>query len=68
MKFKLHENLGSRTADLIGGRGHDVQTISQEKLNGVDDVRLFEICAAESRCSENAERITFGNRARTTRA
>jgi len=35
VKFKLDENPGSRTADLIGERGHDVQTISQEKLNGI---------------------------------
>jgi predicted nuclease of predicted toxin-antitoxin system len=35
---------------MIGERGHDVQTISQERLNGVDDVRLFEICAVENRC------------------
>ena len=50
MKFKLDENLGSRTAQLIGESGHDVQTVSQEKLTGTDDRNLFEICAAEGRC------------------
>jgi predicted nuclease of predicted toxin-antitoxin system len=50
VKFKLDENLGSRTAGLIGELGHDVQTVSQEKLNGIDDARLFEICATEGRC------------------
>ena len=32
MKFKLDENLGSRTAGLIAQSGHDVETIAQEKL------------------------------------
>jgi predicted nuclease of predicted toxin-antitoxin system len=50
VKFKLDENLGSRTAELIGEFGHDVQTVFQEKLNGTDDVRLFEVCALEGRC------------------
>jgi predicted nuclease of predicted toxin-antitoxin system len=50
VKFKLDENLGSRTADLIGESGHDVQTVSQERLTGTDDRNLFEICASEGRC------------------
>jgi predicted nuclease of predicted toxin-antitoxin system len=50
VKFKLDENLGSRTAGLIAELGHDVQTVSQEKLNGIDDDRLFAVCAAEGRC------------------
>jgi predicted nuclease of predicted toxin-antitoxin system len=50
MKFKLDENLGVRTAALIRASGHDVETISQEKLNGISDERLFEICIAERRC------------------
>jgi predicted nuclease of predicted toxin-antitoxin system len=36
--------------ELIAGLGHDVQTVSQEKLNGVDDTHLFSICASEGRC------------------
>jgi predicted nuclease of predicted toxin-antitoxin system len=50
VKHKLDENLGSRTAELIEARGHDVQTVSQERLTGIDDKHLFEICAAEGRC------------------
>ena len=50
MKFKLDENLGSRTASLIADAGHDVETVSGEKLNGADDVRLYEVCASEDRC------------------
>jgi predicted nuclease of predicted toxin-antitoxin system len=50
MKFKLDENLGSRTAGIIAESGHDVQTVAQEKLIGTSDARLFEICIAERRC------------------
>ena len=50
MRFKLDENLGSRTAGLIAESGHDVETVAQEKLSGVSDERLFEICTAERRC------------------
>jgi predicted nuclease of predicted toxin-antitoxin system len=50
MKFKLDENLGSRTAKIIAESGHDVETVAQEKLNGSPDERLFEICTAENRC------------------
>ena len=50
MKFKLDENLGSRTAGIIAESGHDVETIAQEKLSGTSDERLYEICIAEGRC------------------
>ena len=50
MKFKLDENLGSRTAGLIAESGHDVETVAQEKLSGTSDARLIEICIAEHRC------------------
>jgi predicted nuclease of predicted toxin-antitoxin system len=50
MKFKLDENLGSRTADLIAGFGHEVETVYQEKLSGIRDELLFEACVSEGRC------------------
>jgi predicted nuclease of predicted toxin-antitoxin system len=50
MKFKLDENLGSRTAALILQAGHDVETVPQERLSGTSDARLLEICVAEGRC------------------
>jgi predicted nuclease of predicted toxin-antitoxin system len=50
MKFKLDENLGSRTSELITQTGYDVETVSQEKLNGSKDERLLEVCVAEHRC------------------
>jgi predicted nuclease of predicted toxin-antitoxin system len=49
MKFKLDENLGSRAAELITQSGHDVETVSQERLNGAIDEALFAICRAEHR-------------------
>ena len=50
MRFKLDENLGSRTAGLIAESGYDVETVAQEELSGTSDARLFEICIAEHRC------------------
>jgi predicted nuclease of predicted toxin-antitoxin system len=50
MKFKLDENLGSRTAGLIAELGHEVETVHQEKLSGTSDENLFETCVAEGRC------------------
>ena len=50
MKFKLDENLGSRTAGLIAEAGHDVETVAQENLSGTHDGRLLQICIAEGRC------------------
>jgi hypothetical protein len=34
MKFKLGENLGSRSAQLFEAANHDVATVLEEKLNG----------------------------------
>jgi hypothetical protein len=48
MKFKLDENLGSRTAGLIAESGRDVETVAQEKLSG----------AATRACSRSASRST----------
>ena len=50
MKFKLDENLGSRTASLIAEAGHNVETVAGERLNGAADLRLYEVCASEARC------------------
>ena len=50
MKFKLDENLGSRTAGLIAEAGHDVETVAQENLSGTNDGRLLQVCIAEGRC------------------
>lgn len=50
MRFELDENLGARTAELIAGAGHDVETVSQESLSGTSDAHLFETCIREQRC------------------
>jgi predicted nuclease of predicted toxin-antitoxin system len=50
VRFKLDENLGSRTVGLIAEYGHDVETVAQEKLSGIADARLLEACIAERRC------------------
>jgi hypothetical protein len=42
MRFKLDENLGSRTAGLIAECGHDVETVAQVNLSGASDPRLLE--------------------------
>jgi hypothetical protein len=39
MKFKLDENLGRRTQDSFRNAGHDVGTVSEEKLCGASDER-----------------------------
>jgi predicted nuclease of predicted toxin-antitoxin system len=50
MKFKLDGNLGRRTQDSFRNAGHDVETVSEEKLCGASDERLFEACCAGQRC------------------
>ena len=34
MRFKLDENLGTRTQDLFCAQGHDVQTVRNQELQG----------------------------------
>ncbi len=50
MKFKLDENLGSRTKDLFRLAGHDVETVLDERLTGADDEKIFLACCQENRC------------------
>ena len=50
MKFKLDENLGSRTVALFDEFGHEVETVSQEKLNGTSDTILYTVSQSEGRC------------------
>src|SRR2546427_13259710 len=50
MKFKLDENLGTRTQQLFRVQGHDVQTVRSQGLQGSADVHLFNVCRLEQRC------------------
>lgn len=50
MKFKLDENLGTRTQHIFRAAGHDVQTVRDEGLQGSSDQRLHEVSCAEQRC------------------
>ena len=49
MKFKLDENLGTLGKDLLEADGHDVMTVSEQKLGGIPDEQLFDICRDEKR-------------------
>ena len=49
MKIKLDENIGRRGLELLRAAGHDVSTVWNHGLHGVNDERLFEICSAEER-------------------
>jgi len=50
MKFKLDENLGTRTQQFFHSAGHDVQTVRNQGLQGCSDLRLYEVCCIEQRC------------------
>ncbi|MBN1479127.1 hypothetical protein EH223_15645 [candidate division KSB1 bacterium] len=50
MRFKLDENFGSRTVSLFKQMDYDVQTVSEQKLNGSTDQKIYNICKAEKRC------------------
>ena len=50
MKFKLDENLGTRTQTLFLSKGHGVGTVRGQGLGGVSDSDLYRICCEEGRC------------------
>jgi predicted nuclease of predicted toxin-antitoxin system len=50
MKFKLDENLGSRTQHLFRAEGHDVETVRSQGLAGASDTHPFTVCQDEHRC------------------
>ena len=49
MKFRLDENLGTLGKDLLEADGHDVMTVSEQRLSGTPDEQLFDICRDEKR-------------------
>ncbi len=50
MKFKLDENFGTRSQNLIQSSGYDVSTVREEKIQGCSDKELYEVCRKEHRC------------------
>jgi predicted nuclease of predicted toxin-antitoxin system len=50
MKFKLDENLGSRSAHFFAEASHEVETVLQERLSGASDEVIRETCIRERRC------------------
>jgi predicted nuclease of predicted toxin-antitoxin system len=49
-KIKLDENLGRRLEGLFRNAGYDVKTVYEQKMQGCDDVFLFDACSKENRC------------------
>jgi hypothetical protein len=60
MRLKLDENLGRRAAELLRGRGHDVQTVPDEQLGAAADEVVIRACRAERRCLVTLD-LDFGN-------
>lgn len=50
MKFKLDENFSTRTQKLFQDKGHDIQTVRGQGIQGCSDQTLYEVCVRENRC------------------
>lgn len=60
MRLKLDENLGKGVAEALRLAGHDVATVPEQTLSGVDDRTLIHACERERRCLVTLD-IEFGN-------
>lgn len=60
MRLKLDENLGKNAAEALQQAGHDVATVPGQRLWGVEDRTLIEICRREARCLVTLD-LEFGN-------
>ncbi len=49
MKFKLDENLAETAGDMLRDVGHDVSSVTHQKLNGRPDTSIYQVCASEGR-------------------
>jgi predicted nuclease of predicted toxin-antitoxin system len=50
MKFKLDENFGTRTQEILKSAGHDVYTVFEQNMQGCSDQHLYEVCCSEKCC------------------
>ncbi len=60
MNLKLDENLGARGMELFRQAGHDVSTVSEQKLCRASDKDLIAVCRSELRCMVTLD-LEFGN-------
>lgn len=49
MNIKLDENLPAGLSALLAARGHDIETVPQERLGGANDVTVWEAAQREGR-------------------
>ena len=49
MQFKIDENLPIEIADLLNNSGYDAKTVNEQRLKGIKDSVLIDICKRENR-------------------
>ncbi len=49
-RLKLDENFSPKMCTHFRAAGHDVHSVTDENLNGVDDITIFQVIQAENRC------------------
>jgi predicted nuclease of predicted toxin-antitoxin system len=60
MKVKLDENLGNKGKEIFFRYGHDVSSVSDQKLESTPDDDLIKICNQEQRCIVSLD-LDFSN-------
>lgn len=49
MRFKLDECVDARLTRLFEAEGHDAETVFSEKVAGIDDKGIYDLCRREKR-------------------
>jgi predicted nuclease of predicted toxin-antitoxin system len=60
LKIKLDENIGRRYGAPLLSAGHDVGSVSQQRMSGASDRSLVDTCRKEGRCLVTLDH-EFGN-------
>ena len=60
MKIKLDENLGREAFELFQSAGHDVSSVSSQKVCGASDIEIIQLCKKEQRALVTLD-LDFGN-------